>query len=596
MKTDINPAEAEEEIVLGHLRNKAVLAKIKEGARNPEAFFYSAVLIKSMKKHPPQQQKTRFSPFIKDMLLLSLALLFSGGLSVLMGQDISVDLLNYHLYIPFSFLHQRFFWDVIPAGIHTFFNPLLDIPYYILFTVLNGFPRLTAFIQGLWYGLFLFLAWKITAVVFPPFTRAQDKLIRLNAFILATTGIAALSQIGLSSNELALAVAGLLACYLLLKTPQKKNGSFVSFYLSFFILGAFFGLKYTFGPSAAGLGIMGLYILFKRQVSWYHLAGCLAACAGGFLLTNGFFMWRLFHLFGNPFFPFFNQWFQSPFFDPINLSNGPGTPSSWREWLFLPFLRRSIQVVEYQLDIRLCLGVLSFIVLTAVMLLSKLRRKQNLLPEASAPLLILFGINYILWLSAFSVMRYSILLEFTSALLFIVLIQHFLGKATGGALCVFFTLYILLTPPPDWGRSAFGNKNSTAVIPAVEDNALVLLGGHVSFLAALANPKAKYIGGIWFPPGQYPQQLGLTARRLNILQPDDYRFHFEDIIHKTISSHHGPLYIMGPDHPVITDNRSWEKYHIRLDEPQKSCQKFSSNLDNIYGGFILCPAQKTPQK
>lgn len=528
------------------------------------------------------------NPAIKNILFLGLALLAAGCLSILMGQDASVDLLNYHLYTPFAFLHRRFYWDIIPAGMHTFFNPLLDVPYYLLFTHLNDYPRLTAFIQGLWYGIFLFFGWKVTALVFPQFKQAQDKLIRLNAFILAVTGIAALSQIGLSSNEVPLAAGVVWVCYAFLSNRYTAP--------AFFLLGALFGLKYTFGPAAAGLGLMGLYLLCKNKHPRKYILWCLAACAAGFLLTNGFFMWRLYKVFENPFFPFFNRFFQSPFFDPINLTNGPGTPTNWQQWLFLPFLRRTLNVVEYQLDTRLCLGLVSFIGLAALWAWHKIRHTQEKLSPCLVPLLILFGVSYILWLYSFGVMRYSILLEFASALLFLLLLRRLLGPATAGAACTLLTLYLLLTPLPDWGRTAFQNKNSTAKVPEIEDNALVLLAGHVSFLVPLANPHAKYIGGFWFLPAQYPVQMGFMAKRLNILQPDDYRFHFEQPVRQEIDRHPGPIYILGPNSPVVTDERTWEKYRLSVADPKTNCKKFYANMDNIYGGFLLCPAQKIPRK
>lgn len=53
-------------------------------------------------------------------------------LSLLLGQDMCFDFQNYHLYAPYAFLHGRANVDIIPAGaLHTFFNPLLDVPSYL---------------------------------------------------------------------------------------------------------------------------------------------------------------------------------------------------------------------------------------------------------------------------------------------------------------------------------------------------------------------------------------------------------------------------------------------------------------------------------
>ena len=83
-------------------------------------------------------------------------------MSLLTGQDVCFDLQNYHLYTPYAFLTGRFETDIIPAGaLHTFFNPLLDIPFFIIFYYLNEWPLLTGFLQGVYFGLFLFILWKL---------------------------------------------------------------------------------------------------------------------------------------------------------------------------------------------------------------------------------------------------------------------------------------------------------------------------------------------------------------------------------------------------------------------------------------------------
>ena len=47
-------------------------------------------------------------------LLLPILLMAVGGLfSVYMGQDVNWDLLNYHLYNPFAFLHGKIGQDFI---------------------------------------------------------------------------------------------------------------------------------------------------------------------------------------------------------------------------------------------------------------------------------------------------------------------------------------------------------------------------------------------------------------------------------------------------------------------------------------------------
>ena len=53
-------------------------------------------------------------------------------LALFLGQDTNWDLRNYHWYNPYSFLNGRFFFDVVPAQTPSFYNPTLDVPFFLL--------------------------------------------------------------------------------------------------------------------------------------------------------------------------------------------------------------------------------------------------------------------------------------------------------------------------------------------------------------------------------------------------------------------------------------------------------------------------------
>src|SRR5262249_41679364 len=60
--------------------------------------------------------------------------LFWSLFVVALGKDTSWDFRNYHWYIPYAFLHGRMGVDVAVAHQATYYNPLLDIPFYWLAT------------------------------------------------------------------------------------------------------------------------------------------------------------------------------------------------------------------------------------------------------------------------------------------------------------------------------------------------------------------------------------------------------------------------------------------------------------------------------
>ena len=75
------------------------------------------------------------------------------------GEDADWDLLNYHFFDPYWVLvnHQR---DIMPAQLQTYYNPLIDIPFYYAARHLSG--RTVAYgiavVQGLSFPILYLIA------------------------------------------------------------------------------------------------------------------------------------------------------------------------------------------------------------------------------------------------------------------------------------------------------------------------------------------------------------------------------------------------------------------------------------------------------
>ena len=66
-----------------------------------------------------------------------------------MGQDANWDLLNYHLYNGFAFLHSRSARDLLPTGLQSYLNPVLDALYAgLALGPLRDTPRVLAAVTG----------------------------------------------------------------------------------------------------------------------------------------------------------------------------------------------------------------------------------------------------------------------------------------------------------------------------------------------------------------------------------------------------------------------------------------------------------------
>src|SRR5258706_8592967 len=90
---------------------------------------------------------------------LAACIAVAGAASIGARQDANWDLKNYHYYNAYAFLNGRIAWDVAPAQLQSYHNPLLDLPFYWM---ANAWPsaRAVAFAMGAWTGIAAFFALK----------------------------------------------------------------------------------------------------------------------------------------------------------------------------------------------------------------------------------------------------------------------------------------------------------------------------------------------------------------------------------------------------------------------------------------------------
>src|SRR3981189_2598068 len=96
---------------------------------------------------PPHGNPARPAAFI----LLFLAPFAIGALALLLGQDANWDLRNYHWYNAYAFLNGRYGTDILPSQTPWFYNPVLDVPFYLLATHVPA--RVAGFVLGAVQGL-----------------------------------------------------------------------------------------------------------------------------------------------------------------------------------------------------------------------------------------------------------------------------------------------------------------------------------------------------------------------------------------------------------------------------------------------------------
>ena len=96
---------------------------------------------------PPKEHRARRLA----LFILFLAPLLIGALAVALGQDANWDLRNYHWYNAYAFLTGRYGVDILPSQTPCFYNPTLDVPFFLLATHVPA--RVAGFVLGVVQGL-----------------------------------------------------------------------------------------------------------------------------------------------------------------------------------------------------------------------------------------------------------------------------------------------------------------------------------------------------------------------------------------------------------------------------------------------------------
>ena len=535
-------------------------------------------------------KKTLFS-YLPSILLLILLMVLSGMYSIWLGIDVNFDLLNYHLYNPYAFLNGKIGQDVFAAGVHSALNPLPDVYFYWVFFTFFNSTKWIGFFMGLPYGVLIWLVYQLARDVFKN-TMYPKTYAALAAFIgCSAAGI--ISQVGTTTNEIPLAVFHILALWLVFRAV--KNTKKVYFlYFAALIAGAASGLKLTGASFCVALtAVVLFYIRRFEKPGKVFLVYALCGIAG-FLLTNGYFMWQNFVLYGNPVFPFYNAVFQSPYFDAFNVTETRFFPTSWLQWLFYPFFWAfapgKFVAEDTVQDSRLALFLVALIVWVVLIVKNRLGGVKK---ETAASLAVYCGIGYVVWLVQFSILRYAAVLEALCGVVLMGVCAAVSKKRWG--------LYLALTllgvsmwgyKAPEWHHEMFLEE---AVIfdtkPQIEDNSLVFFM-HLpsSYLAPILNPKATYMGGFKSNPEDYPEEYKERAAQRNNISAQYYRFHFEDLQREKSAQHNGPIYIVSVDWPMIVNPVTLARFGLK--GKLEDCKRFVTNFTVYSTDLAICRVEK----
>ena len=252
----------------------------------------------------------------------------------LLGKDMAWDTLNYHLYLGYSALNDRFGQDYFAAGSLAYLNPYAYLPFYAM--VRAGLPALLiCSIFATVHSIILWLTFELGVLVCPSKEGHTRLLAGGFAVALAFVNPILMQQIGSCFADVTtaeLALAGWLLLAGMVRVPRMSRTLAAGL-----ILGAASALKLSNALPAASAFAMFIILPqgWRGKIRYGLLYGI--SLGVGFAVVAAPWSYRLFKVFGNPMFPMFNNIVRSPEFTTESMSNYRFVPQSIGDALWRPF-------------------------------------------------------------------------------------------------------------------------------------------------------------------------------------------------------------------------------------------------------------------
>lgn len=401
--------------------------------------------------------KRRALTVLSELPLVAAYVVLAATLSVGLGQDVNWDLFNYHFYNPHALLTARLDQDVLPAGIQSFFNPVLDIPVYLAIHRWDLPPVLVGAALGGVHGLNLWLVHTIVVLLLPGERPRLAFVAGLVAALTSATGAAYYGEIASTMHDNTVSVLVLAAAAVLLgQIRPTGDPSYRVLAAAGVLAGLAAGAKLVTSVFVIGLAALCLAVQGPIR-SRLARTGVFVVTAGtGAVAAGGLWAWLLWTHFGSPLFPFYNRLFRSPFAPLENFADERFLPRNIMQALFYPFYFATEQNLAAELlfrDARIAAAFVTVIVVALTVVLRGLSSADVSLRRFGA-LSIFCAVSYLAWLPVFSIYRYLVPVEVLSSALVVsgsllITRRPGFGLAAAAAVCL---LLVVTTKPLDFGR------------------------------------------------------------------------------------------------------------------------------------------------
>ena len=509
----------------------------------------------------------------------------------MLGQDANWDLRNYHWYNAYAFLNDRYALDLLPSQTPFFYNPLLDIPFYLLATHVPA--RVAGFCLGAVQGLnFILLFMLAHAALIIPNPR-QKVVVCGGLALLGMLGGGGIAMLGTSFYDNITSLGIFLSLLLVIRNLDQLiradwKRSFLLALLFGLPAGMMMGLKLPSVVFCVGLCFALPCIsgsLHRRvMMSFAFGLGVLA----GIAITLGHWAWFLQSHYGNPLFPYFNQYFQSPLAPLSSARDLQYITRSLHDFIFFPFIFAEspyrvgeIPWRDWRIPILYALLPLS-ILLRLFFGRSKDSQQALAEPMIARYLLWVAVLSYAVWLGMFCIYRYAVPLEMLTPLLLVFAVGLLpLKLQTRGILAALLLVVIAVTiQPGNWYRRVSWNEHFVeAKLPDLGDtsNLMLLMAGFEPY-SHLAT--------------QFPANVPVVRIESNFASPNEDKG-INKLTHARIDQHEGRFLTLIPPWQKGLADEALGYFGLTLGKAgsKAACQTV---IDCLYDDkeLALCPVER----
>lgn len=527
-------------------------------------------------------------PALRDALWLAFLVAVAGWVSILRGQDANWDLQNYHYYNPWAWWNGRIFGhDIAAAQLQTYHNPLFDLPFFAM--VQWGWPpRLIAFVLAIPAGVAAWFLAKLLPLLFADLPRGERWTAVGCAFAIGVTSAMGIATLGTTMNEsqgAALVLAGL---WLIVRELARNDAGAIRGRIAVgagLLIGLATGGKLTAAIFAVGLCVALLLRTPRGPDGWSGALreailfglGVTAATA----VTLGPWAYALWTHFDNPLFPYFNNWFQSPWWEETPVFSRRYGPHRLEGWLMFPFHlvgpgENFVTEVPYR-DARFPVAWGLAIVAGAAWLTTRVSgRPMPVIARSVRAAWRLTGIfivvSFLLWTAQHSIYRYIVVLDMLAGAVIVTLLQRLLRPGyLAGAAVVAAVSIVATTVHADWWHVKFGERWFDVRVPRIEPNALVLLtsSAPMAYVLPFLPADARHVGVA------------------NTITDPERTHRLQQSVREAIRDHRGPLYQLA--FPAGAGSLALASYG--LERIQSSCDEIRTNMRT--SPIELCRLQRT---